>query len=409
MTQRLSKRYLDCTDMTMIAAESYGLNLAEWQQSVMWWLGDLARFSERNWPDTHHQVWPDWVSPGLIARAKAVSEAYPNQEDREHEATWTQFMRVAGKTDRQELLAAIVFGGLTTDESAKVNSDEPTRRLLAIDVNYYLHQRWHTGLGVESAREVSTWIHRTVERMRSSHRLSDVACCFDSPWNHRKGLTADWEDKYKPRPPKEHELIEQLRAVKELLIGNGYCCVEVGYMEADDVMASFGNQFNGAVILLTADKDLKQCLSKRVVLLKNVTWSEDETSGDMIPEYHWFTASPSEIPSKDKDEEGYIPKYYPNLRDDTGLLPSQFPDLQCLMGDGVDGIKGAIGVGEKGALMLMQKYGSAEASIEAAKDPTSPIKPAQRKALIEFESKLEVTLQLVTLRTDLKIPSNTRI
>jgi len=35
MTQRLSKRYLDCTDMTMIAAESYGLNLAEWQQSVM--------------------------------------------------------------------------------------------------------------------------------------------------------------------------------------------------------------------------------------------------------------------------------------------------------------------------------------------------------------------------------------
>ena len=32
-----------------------------------------------------------------------------------------------------------------------------------------------------------------------------------------------------------------------------------------------------------------------------------------------------------------------------------------------------------------------------------------REALIEFEPKLEITRKLVTLRTDLKLPSSTRI
>ena len=389
--QRLSKRHLDCTDMTMVAAESYGLNLAEWQASCLWWIGDLARFSERNWPDTHHQVWPDWVSPGLIARAKAVAEAYPNKDDRRHDATWTQFMRLANKPDRQAQLAAIVDEGLTTDEAAKVNSDDGVSRwLLAVDVHYYLHRFWFGGAGIEAAHGVSSWVARTVERLKEKG-LTDVVCCFDSKTNHRKELVigAGWEDKYKDRPPKDPELGNQLSLVYQLLEGAGFCCAKIDGMEADDIMASCANQFDGKVTILTQDKDARQCLSDKCNMLLDVEWSEDETTGDNIPDYKWLSA-------KQHTEA-------------TGIRPDQWTEFQAIMGDNVDGIKGCVGIGEKGANDLIKEFGSAGGAIQSAKDGAESIKPKKRDSLIEFESKLDVTLQLVTLRTDLKIPSNTRI
>ena len=93
MTQRMRKRFLDCSEMTMEEAESWGKELAETQRDIMFWLGDLARYAEARWPDQHFQVWPDWISPGLISRAAGVTKAYPNEQDRQHEATYSQFMQ----------------------------------------------------------------------------------------------------------------------------------------------------------------------------------------------------------------------------------------------------------------------------------------------------------------------------
>ena len=95
--------------------------------------------------------------------------------------------------------------------------------------------------------------------------------------------------------------------------------------------------------------------------------------------------------------------------DATGLTPQQWIDYQCIMGDNVDGIKGAIGIGEKGAADLIRIFGSAEAAIEAAKRQDDRIKEKKRGALTEFEPKLDVTRQLVTFKTTLDIPTNTRI
>jgi len=385
---------------TIDSAESYGTELAKWQESCLWWIGDLARHSEARWPDTHFQVWPEWISPGMVARAKAVSEAYPNKEDREHDATWTQYMRVANKPDRQAQLAAIVEEGLTSDEAAKVKPDSNEDRwLLAVDVHYFLHRYWFSGAGVESAMSVSGWVGRLVERLREKG-LTDVVCCFDSKTNDRKELVlkAGWEDQYKDRPPKDPELGNQLTLVHQLLEGAGFACVKQEGQEADDIMASYAKQFNGRTTIVSADKDLRQSLSEKCNILLDVEWSEDETTGDNIPDYKWLSA-------KQHTEA-------------TGIRPDQWTEFQCLMGDNVDGIKGAIGIGEKGAADLIKEFGSAHHAIHAAKmqqidsengDDCGSIKPKKRQALIEFEDKLDVTLQLVTLRTDLELPSNTRI
>lgn len=390
---RMRKRFLDCSGMTIEEAEQYGTELAKLQRDIMFWCADLARYAEARWPDTHQQIWPEWVSPGMVSRASGVGKAYPQEKDREAEATYTVYMQNSNRPDRIARVQAHVDAGRTSDEAraadqAERAEDNRPRWLLAVDVNYFLHRFWFSGAGVEAAVGVAQWVQRTVARLKDKG-LTDVACCFDAPTNHRKELTASWEDKYKDRPPKDPELVQQLRLVCELLDGYGFECVARQGMEADDVMASFAAQFEGRITLLTQDKDLRQALSDHCNVLLDVEWTEDETSGEMLPDYKWLSA-------KQHTEA-------------TGIRPDQWTEFQTLAGDSVDGIKGAPGIGEVGATDLIREFGTAEAVIEAAKAENEKIKPSKRKALIEFEPKLSVTRQLVTLKTDLPIPATTRI
>ena len=376
--------YFDASKMDLATLEHYGETLVWWQRGINWWIGDFAMFAEKLGPDVLGQAFPSGVSPGLVARCKAVAKAYPNESDRNPLATWSQHMQVANKPDRVALVAAMVDKGETSDES---RASGP-RWLLAVDVNYFLHRFWHSGAGVEAASGVAGWVARTVERLREKG-LTDVVCCFDSPTNHRKALTDEWVDKYKDRPPKDPELGQQLGLVYSLLNDRGFACICIDGMEADDVMASYAKQFDGKTTLLTQDKDLRQCLSDHVNMLLDVEWTEDETSGEATPNYKWLSAA--------------------QHMEATGITPAQWTDYQAIMGDACDGIKGAHGIGEKGAADLIKAFGTAEGAIAAAKADDERIKPAKRTALIEFESKLETTRKLVTLRTDLNVPKNTRI
>lgn len=372
--------------------QSYGMGFAGWQRDAYWMIGDLAKYAESRWPEIWHQVFPEWVSPGLVDRCKAVAKAYPNEEDRNPFCSWTQHMREAGKPDRKELLEAIANEGLTTDESRKAaKTAEPGGRkrwLLAVDVNYFLHRFWYSGSGVEAAKQVSDWIGRTVERLKAKG-FTDCVACFDGPNNFRKKLTAEWEDQYKPRPPKEPELIQQLQLVRQLIHDSGIRCVTVDGFEADDLMASYAAQFEGRVTILSQDKDLKQCLNERVNMLLDIQWEQDPTSGDMMPAYQWLSAK--------------------QHTETSGIRPDQWAEFQAIWGDNVDGIKGAIGIGEAGAKALMQQFDTLDAVIEAARADDEQIKPKKREALLQLAARLDVVRQLVTLRTDIDVPGDTRI
>jgi 5'-3' exonuclease len=400
---RLRKRYLDCKGMTMQEAESFAHGLAEQQRDVLFQIGDLYRYCEARWPDTHHQVWPVWVSPGMLARTGGVSKSYPKEEDRQAEAPYTVYMREANRPDRIQRVQAHVDAGRTSDEARKANQEERAeekrqRWLLAVDVHLFVHKWYHSGAGVETAMQVSQWVNRTAERLKAKG-LTDVACCFDSPSSFRKALTESWDDKYKgERGPKEPELAQQLQLVRQLLEGFGYACITVDGHESDDCMASYANQFPGRVTLLSTDKDVRMCLSTKCNLLRDVEWEEDETSGELMPVYQWVSA-------KSHVEDGCV--YNGVLV--KGICPDQWDEFQILAGDPVDNISGVKGIGAKTAADLVKEFGTVEAAIEAAKADDERIKPKKREALIEFESKLEVTRQLVTLKTDLELPSGTRI
>lgn len=386
--------FFDPSNLDREKLESYGTAFAEWQKSVNWWIGDVARYARDvlHLGDNFSQVFPPWMSPGLIQRCEAVSRAYPRQEDRSPLATWSIHMTNANRPDRIERVQATIEKGLTTDEAREIDkqlrSEKPQRWILCVDVSYFLHRFWFSGAGVEAAVGVATWIQRTVERMKDKG-LTDVACCFDSKTNNRKELTKDWEDKYKDRPQKDPELAQQLNLVHELLRGKGLPCVLIDGYEADDVMASFAKQFPGRVTLMTQDKDCKQCLSPKCNMLLDVEWHEDESTGESLPDYKWLSA-------KQHTEK-------------TGIPPEKWVEYQTIMGDATDGIKGVVGIGEKGAADLVKEFGTVEMAIAAAKAVDTRIKPAKRQALIDFEAKLEVTRKLVTLVDSLTIPEATRV
>ncbi len=275
---RLKDLFLDTKGLSLEELEAFGTDFLFYQAGVNWWIGDVARYAEARFPDTNEQVFPACVSPGLIARCKAVAQAYPREEDRNPLASWSIHMQNAGRPDR--------IAGHTSDEAREADKQERSaqephgnRWILCIDCNYFLHRFWHSGAGVEAAGQVASWVGRTVERLKAKG-LTDVACCFDSHTNNRKELTKEWEDKYKDRPPKDPELGQQLNLVRDLLGKANFCCVSVEGYEADDVLASFAKQFDGKVTLLTQDKDIKQCLSAKANMLLDVTWKEDDTSGE---------------------------------------------------------------------------------------------------------------------------------
>ncbi len=394
MPSRMHPLFLDCKNMSVEEMEQWGKDLIEWQKNLNWYLGDLARAARAKMgEDNYSQAFPHDASPDGIQRWEGVARAYPREEDRNPLATWSVHKDVANKPNRIARVEAHVQAGRTSDEAKKANQQERAegerpRWCLAVDVNYFLHRFWFSGAGVEAAQGVASWIERTVGRLKEKG-LTDVACCFDSTTSHRKELTAGWEDKYKDRPAKDPELVQQLQLVQELLDGHGFACVMVEWYEADDCMASFAKQFDGRVTLLTQDKDMRQCLSDKCNMLLDVTWTEDDTSGDRLPEYKWLSA-------KQHTEA-------------TGIAPDRWTEYQALMGDTVDGIKGAIGIGEKGAADLIEMFGTASCAIQEAKNEDERLKPKQREALIEFEAKLEVTRKLVTLRNDLPLPGSTRV
>lgn len=414
-------------DTAMEDFETYAGLVAQSQRAVMWWIGDLARMAERRWPATWNQIFPVWMSPDLIARCKAVSEAYPADE-RNIEANWTIHMQSAKKPDRVALVSAHVEAGHTSDEARKnpapvietpAVTQEPAtpaeaekegpRWLLAVDVNYFIHSYFHSGAGVEAASTFDAWLWRLIDRLayksptNPQKGLTDVVCCFDGRDNHRKKLTEGWESPYKPRAEKEQELAGQLNVAPEMLKKRGLACVSIDGMEADDLLASYAVHFPGRVTLLTEDKDMRQCLkSGKVNMLTDVTWETNTETGASLPVYLYVNAQQhiDEGCKTYKAAKGEVVK---------GITPEQWPHFQAIAGDTGDGIKGCVGIGAKGAMDLILAHGTVHGVIEAAKSGLIALTEKKRIAVLEFAEVADIMLQLTTLKTDLNVPMITRL
>lgn len=133
------------------------------------------------------------------------------------------------------------------------------------------------------------------------------------------------------RPPAPEALIQQLEPLKELLGLLGVSVIVSEGCEADDCIASLAGRYQREcpVVILGADKDLRQCLRDNVVLWDPAAKDEKITTLD-------------------------------DFRAETGMEPSSWPDYQALIGDSSDNIPGVPQVGPKTALGLIQEFKTLE-------------------------------------------------
>ena len=149
-------------------------------------------------------------------------------------------------------------------------------------------------------------------------------------------------DKYKAqRPPMPEDLEVQLPYVQRMCEAMRLPILEFDGFEADDVMGALAKQgakAGLAVFLVTGDKDMMQLVGGKVRVLR-----------------------PGAGPNKTDlvvDEA--------KVEELMGVPPAKVADVMALMGDSIDNIPGAKGIGEKGARELIRRFGSAEAALKHA-------------------------------------------
>ncbi len=183
-------------------------------------------------------------------------------------------------------------------------------------------------------------------------------------------------EKYKAqRPAMPDELSQQLPYVRRLCEAMRLPILELDGYEADDVIGALAQQAakkNLDVLLITNDKDMMQLVDRNVRVLRT---GPGGAKGDVIV-----------------DEA--------RVQEILGVPPEKVVDVMSLMGDTIDNIPGAKGIGEKGATALIQKYGSVENALEHASEVSNK---RYREALQQQREQVLLSKQLATIATEVPL------
>ena len=183
-------------------------------------------------------------------------------------------------------------------------------------------------------------------------------------------------EKYKAqRPPMPDDLSVQIPYVRKFCEAMRLPILEFQGYEADDVLGAMAKQAAGKnleVLLITNDKDMMQLVNEGVRILRT---GSGGAKADVIV-----------------DEK--------KVEEILGVPPNKVIDVMALMGDTVDNIPGAKGIGEKGATELIRKYGSVENALDHAAEVSNK---RYREALQQQREQVMMSKQLAAIATDVPL------
>lgn len=202
-----------------------------------------------------------------------------------------------------------------------------------------------------------------------------LAVAFDAK---EKTFRHDSYQEYKiDRPEMPGDLQQQIPYIRKICEVLNLPVLQVSGYEADDVIATLMERCKEehlVGVVVTSDKDLLQ-----IVEAHNEIYTMD--------------------PMKD-----YIVYDDAAVQEKWGVPPPKIVELLSIMGDKIDNIPGVKGIGEKGALELILKFGSVE---EILNRMDQVEKKSHRQKLEEFKNDLIMSRKLVELRKD--VPIDVRI
>ncbi len=169
------------------------------------------------------------------------------------------------------------------------------------------------------------------------------------------------------------DLVPQFPLIRECVNSFNIPQLEIEGFEADDLIATYVNlaeKDNIETVIVSSDKDLMQLVSKNVSMLD---------------------------PMKNKKIE------IKDVEEKFGVKPDKVIFIQALTGDKVDNIPGAPGIGPKTASQLINEFND----IDGLLKNLAKIKQEKRRNILqEAENDIRISLELVTLKNDIKIPES---
>jgi DNA polymerase-1 len=170
------------------------------------------------------------------------------------------------------------------------------------------------------------------------------------------------------------DLAQQIPYIRRALEAYRIPILELSGYEADDVIGTLATQAAAksyGVYVVSSDKDMLQLVNDRVLVL-------NPPKDNLICD----AAKVEEI---------------------LGVPPSRVIDVMALRGDSVDNIPGAPGIGDKGSVDLIQRFGSVEAALDRA---AGVEKKTYRESLQNNRENILLSKQLVTIDCNVPVELN---
>jgi DNA polymerase-1 len=219
-----------------------------------------------------------------------------------------------------------------------------------------------------------------LRRLTKQFEPEYIAVAYDrSEPTFRDKLFAEYKAQ---RPPMPEDLSIQMPFVRRACEAMRLPILEEAGFEADDIIGTLAQQATKKKLetyIVTSDKDMLQLVSPCVRCLI-------PTKQDLIV-----------------DEA--------KVQELLGVPPEKVVDIMALMGDSIDNIPGAKGIGDKGARELIVKYGSVEAALdhadevpnkryrEALQTQRAQVLMSKQLAKISTDAPVKLDLELLTART----------
>lgn len=171
-----------------------------------------------------------------------------------------------------------------------------------------------------------------------------------------------------------HDLAQQLPYIRRALEAYRIPILEQPGFEADDVIGTLAHKAVAAgypVYVVSSDKDMLQLVGDSICVL-------NPTKDNLICD----AAKVEEI---------------------LGVRPEQVIDVMALRGDSIDNIPGAPGIGDKGSVELIKRFGTVENTLDHAEEVEGK---RYRESLLNNRAVILLSKDLVTIDTDVPVHLN---
>ncbi|HEY0077262.1 MAG TPA: DNA polymerase I [Pyrinomonadaceae bacterium] len=266
---------------------------------------------------------------------------------------------------------------------------EPTERVFLIDSFSHIFRAFFAPMGgrmeplTNSQGQVTQAVFvftNMLRKLLADEKPHYIAAVFESEVpTFRHEMSADYKAHRAEMPD---ELQSQIPYIKRVCEVYGLPIINAPGFEADDVIGTLAVQAVEAgmqAVIVSNDKDMCQLVRDPWVVCMRQN-SQNVKRKEPVPPVEWC-------------DEAWVEAKF-------GVPPRQIIDLLGLMGDAVDNIPGAPGIGAKGAVQIVKQFGSIE---EALKRWEEVKHKTYRESLRDNAERILQSRELATIKTDVSV------